>query len=265
MKNSINFSLLFLLLLSTLRCRPAQTNDSVLDADMMLMEYLKKDLPISSYLVENKASIGIVDTLPDFDARMIRPEIPELFSGFPCLIIQDLKTGKCYSACRPNIYFSDFGGNLLPAQNPLHGVVEVPDTVYYPRDHCSNLIALESFLNEKYRVTDIAKDFLKTFFNTYFGNGVSASNFEELKEMVEIRLKDRQKNIKSYSWELASTLAKIKEVEKVSDVYAHYLYKDYGSFGISIRVYRISFCPFEERAKKEDTGPFQYRIAIDEI
>lgn len=276
MINMTSCSLLLLMLL-TLGCSPASPDEGELDADRELMEYLKTDLPIGRYLLDDNAFLKSMDTLPDFEVRLVRPSLPELSMGSrPCLIIQDLKTGKCYSACRPVMYYAFSGGNAKETLNPIPGIARVSDTIFYHKDHCSNLIALEPFLNDKFGDTGIPEGFLEDFLNTYFrisssGSGVEPTTYEELEEMVKAELKGLDEDIEgkdfiqAYSWELASTLARIKEAERISFAYKQFLYKNYGPYGIAIRVYRISFCPFEERAKKEDTGPFQYRIAIDEI
>jgi len=258
------------LILCIFSCRSVQPDD--FNVDSQLLEYLKKDLPIGKYIAENKGSLGYIDTLSDFEVRVIRPEIPELFSGLSCLIIQDLETGKCHSACKPIIYHFIFGGNSLPALNPFSGIGETPDTIFYHKDQCSNLIALEAFLNEKYGVKGIPEGFLEDFLNTYFklNDDIEPVSYEELEKRVKARLKSLDvdtegKNfVQAYTWELASTLAKIKEAKNVSNLYAQYLY-GYGASGIAIRVYRISFSTPKDRVKKPDAGPFQYRIAIDEI
>lgn len=268
MKSNITYSSFLLFLSFLFGCKPVKPNLQAPDLNNILMEYLEMDLPIGRYILENKGSLGYIDTLSNFDVRIIRPEIPELAWGWlPCLIIQDLENGKCYSACRPVIYPSNFGGNSEKALNPIPGIEGVPDTIYYHRDHCSNLIALESFLNDKYGGTGIPDGFLQDFLDTYFKNfsGVESVSFEEMRELIEKELSDRKEHVQAYSWELASTLAKIKEAERISFVYEQFLYKNYGVYGIAIRVYGIPFSLPEERVKNPDAGPFQYRIAIDQI
>ena len=268
-KNLYPFLLMMLLLLG---CSPAQPYDVMSGADRVLMEYLKTGLPIGKYIAEDRGGLGYIDTLSDFAVRMIRPEIPELFSGLPCLIIQDLETGNCYSACSPIIYHFIFGGNSLPALNPFSGIGETPDTIFYHKDQCSNLIALEAFLNEKYGVKGIPKGFLEDFLKTYFkiNDDIEPVRYEELEKRVKARLTSLDADIEgsnfvqAYTWELAATLAKIKEAENVSSLYGQYLY-GYGASGIAIRLYRIPFSIPIERVKKPDAGPFQYRIAVDEI
>ena len=58
------------------------------------------------------------DTLSDFNVRIIQPEVPQLgWISLPCLIIQDLENGKCYSACRPGR--SAFPGPGLMVIHPM--------------------------------------------------------------------------------------------------------------------------------------------------
>ncbi|MCB0541271.1 MAG: hypothetical protein KDE33_27430, partial [Bacteroidetes bacterium] len=227
MSNSIYLHLFLLLLFFSSGCSPVMPDDGAFDADKVLMEYFETDLPIGRYIVENKAHLGYVDTLADFKVRMFRPEIPEVFSGSPCLIIQDLETGQCYSACRPVMYYAFTGGNAKQTLNPIPGIGRVSGTILYHKDHCSNLIALEPFLNDKFGDTGIPEGFLEDFLNTYFrisssGSGVEPTTYEELEEMVKAELKGLDEDIEgkdfiqAYSWELASTLARIKEAERVN-------------------------------------------------